>query len=280
VNLLERFAKIDPRIIYALVLLVVAIPLINPFGLPMMIMNPSREFYNVIENLPNGAKVILSIDHAAGPDVELGPIAQSMLIQLVPKNARVYAMSSIPEGPMFAERYLSVLEDYDKEYGVDYVNLGYFAGGEAGMAAWADDFKSVFRTDVRKTPVEQIPMMQDIKSVHDFDLVVTLNSGPGGYGPPDVWLRQIAAAKGVPLAMGVTAIMGPQTQPYYQSGQIKGLLIGLRSAAEYELLIEKPGIAVAQMDAQSAAHAVILILIILGNLGYFYGKRSTRGESD
>ncbi len=277
-NLFERFTRIDPRIIYVVILLVVAIPLINPFGLPMMIMKPSREFYNVIDNLPHGAKVILSCDHAAGPDVELGPIAQCMLIHLVDKDAKIYAMSSIPEGPMFAERYLAVLEEYDKEYGVDYVNLGYFAGGEAGMAAWAEDFHSVFRTDVRKTPAEQIPMMQEVKSVHDIDLVVTLNSGPGGYGPPDVWLRQIAAAKGVPLAMGVTAIMGPQTQPYYQSGQIKGLLIGLRSAAEYEILIENPGMAVAQMDAQSAAHSVILILIILGNLGYFFQKRSVRKE--
>ncbi len=273
-NLFERFAKIDPRIMYAVVLLVVAIPLINPFGLPMMVMDASHEFYSLIDSLPHGAKIVLSIDHAAGPDVELGPIAQTMLIHLVDKEAKVYAMSSIPEGPMFAERYLKVLEDYDKEYGVDYVNLGYFAGGEAGMAAWADDFHSVFRTDIRNTASDQLPMMKEVQSAKDFDLVVTLNSGPGGYGPPDFWLRQIAVAKGVPLAMGVTAIMGPQTQPYYQSGQIKGLLIGLRSAAEYEMLIEQPGMAVAQMDAQSAAHAVILILIILGNLGYFYRKKT------
>ena len=46
-------------------------------------------------------------------------------------------------------------------------------------------------------------MMQDIKSVHDFDLVVTLNSGLGGYGP--LMSGRVRQAKGVPLAMGVTA---------------------------------------------------------------------------
>jgi hypothetical protein len=152
--------------------------------------------------------------------------------------------------------------------------LGFFAGGESGIAAWADDFKSVFRADWRKTPVDQIPVMKGIEKAQDFALVISMNTGPGGYGVPDAWVRQIHVAEKVPLALAVTAIMGPQTQPYLQSGQIQGLLIGLRSAAEYEKCLEKPGIATAQMDAQSAAHAVILILIALGNISYLLDRKA------
>lgn len=278
-QIFKRFTKINPRFIYVVMLLVIAIPLIKPFGLPMMIMKSSHEFFNVVELLPTDARVIISWDYGAGSDVELGPIAQCLLIHLADKGAKVYGMSSIPDGPMFAENSMAVLEQYGSRYGVDYVNLGFFAGGESGIAAWADDFQSVFRADIKKTPASQIPMMQEVKSVTDFDLVVTLNTGPGGYGTPETWVRQIAVARKVPLAMAVTAIMGPQTQPYLQSGQIKGLLTGLRSAAEYEILLEKPGIAVAQMDAQSSAHVVILLLIVLGNAGYFFQKRSS-GKSN
>ncbi|HHW17749.1 MAG TPA: hypothetical protein GXX30_02455 [Firmicutes bacterium] len=275
-EVLERIKSINPRIIYVLILVVIAIPLIKPFGLPMMVMQPSKDFYNVVESLKPGARVMISWDYGAGSDVELDPIAKSLLIHLVKKGAKIYATSSIPDGPMFAERSLKVLESLNQQYGSDYVNLGFFAGGESGIAAWAENFESVFRTDWRKTPAAQIPMMEGIKSAKDFDLIVTLNTGPGGYGTPDVWVRQIYVAKNVPLAMGVTAIMGPQTMPYLQSHQIAGLLVGLRSAAEYEALLRAPGIATAQMDAQSAAHTVILILIILGNLGHLADKKHRR----
>lgn len=266
--------NINPKIIYVLILLVVAIPLVRPFGLPMMVMKPTHDFYAVVDKIQQGDKVMLSWDYAAGSDVELGPIANSLLIHLARKGAKVIAVSSIPDGPMFAEASLKVLEGLGKVYGEDYVNLGFFAGGESGIAAWAENFKSVFRADWRKTPVEQIPVLKDVEKAQDFALVVSMNTGPGGYGVPDAWVRQIHVAEKVPLALAVTAIMGPQTQPYLQSGQIQGLLIGLRSAAEYEKLLEKPGIATAQMDAQSAAHAVILILIVIGNVSYFMDRKN------
>lgn len=268
--------SINPKVIYILILLVIAIPLIRPFGLPMMVMKPTRDFFAVVDRIQPGDNVMLSWDYGAGSDVELGPIAKSLLVHLAKKGARIFAVSSIPDGPMFAEASLKVLEEQGKVYGEDYVNLGFFAGGESGIAAWAEDFRSVFRADWRKTPVDQIPVMQGIEKAQDFDLVVSMNTGPGGYGVPDAWVRQIHVAEKVPLALAVTAIMGPQTQPYVQSGQIQGLLIGLRSAAEYEGLLERPGIATAQMDAQSAAHAVILILIVLGNVSYLLDRKAKK----
>ena len=48
---------------------------------------------------------------------------------------------------------------------------------------------------------------------------------------------------------------------------------GMKGAAEYELLVNAPGAAVQGMDAQSLGHIVILVFIILGNLGYFFGTK-------
>ena len=58
--------------------------------------------------------------------------------------------------------------------------------------------------------------------------------------------------------------------------RLKGLLGGLRPAAEYEILLEQPGEAVAMMDAQSAAHITILAFILLGNIAYFVTKPKQR----
>ncbi len=67
--------------------------------------------------------------------------------------------------------------------------------------------------------------------------------------------------------------MGPQSEPYYQAGQIKGLMSGTRSAAEYEVRAGRPGRAAAGMDAQSLGHLVIILAIGLGNLAYFIGRK-------
>jgi len=67
--------------------------------------------------------------------------------------------------------------------------------------------------------------------------------------------------------------------PYLQSGQLSGLLAGMKGGAEYEVLIQKAGYskaympAVAAMDSQSLAHVVILVLVIVGNLAFFVTRR-------
>jgi len=64
----------------------------------------------------------------------------------------------------------------------------------------------------------------------------------------------------------------PQFVPFVQSGQLDGLLAGLRGAAEYELLLQAPGRALAMMDAQSMGHLLIIAFILIGNAAYLVTK--------
>ena len=67
--------------------------------------------------------------------------------------------------------------------------------------------------------------------------------------------------------------------PYLQSGQLTGLLAGMKGGAEYEVLVQKAGYskaympAVAAMDSQSLAHVVIMLLVIIGNIAYFVTQK-------
>jgi hypothetical protein len=63
-----------------------------------------------------------------------------------------------------------------------------------------------------------------------------------------------------------------------RSGQINGLIGGLRGAAEYEILIGQKGKAVAGMDAQSATHIAIIVLVIMCNLFYFSSRNRARRQ--
>lgn len=269
----EKLLKTDSRIIYLIMLIGIAIPLINPLGLPLEIVDTTRQAFQEVEKLAPGAKVLVSFDYSPGGAAELDPISAAMLSHFLRKGAKIYAVTSVAEGTMFAQQNLKLYEAAGKVYGTDFVNLGYFAGGESAVAAMSEDFRSVFKTDTEGTPVDQIAMMKDVQDMNDMDMVVSVNVGPGGAATAQVWVRQVAVIyPDVPVVLGVTAVMTPNIMPYLQSRQIKGLLGGLRPAAEYELLLEAPGNAVAMMDAQSAAHITILGFIILGNIAYFVTK--------
>jgi hypothetical protein len=110
--------------------------------------------------------------------------------------------------------------------------------------------------------------MQGIKTAKDFAFVHQFTSDD-----PAMWIRQAVDPMGLRYAVGIVTVSVPSAMPYYNSGQIKGLLGGLKAAAEYETLLGKPGRAVAMMDAQSMAHLLIIGFIFLGNLGYFLGKK-------
>ena len=53
-------------------------------------------------------------------------------------------------------------------------------------------------------------------------------------------------------------------------------MAGMPGAAEYEKLINVPGIAIQGMAAQSFAHIVIVLFIVFGNLAFFLKQRRDR----
>jgi hypothetical protein len=60
------------------------------------------------------------------------------------------------------------------------------------------------------------------------------------------------------------------------------MLGGMKGASEYEFLVKQKGYtqefspASQAMDSQSLAHLLILILIVIGNVGYFFTRKVTR----
>ena len=70
-----------------------------------------------------------------------------------------------------------------------------------------------------------------------------------------------------------------------ENGKIRGILSGMPGAAEYEQLVENalhgrgvditPGKASINMAAQSMAHVLIVLLIILGNITYYLTRKSS-----
>lgn len=266
----ERLQKIDRRIVYLLVALAVAIPLLSKVVFPIRVSEPVGGAYRAVESLPAGSVVLVSIDYDPSSMPEVQPMLIAVLRHCFSRDLKVVMMGHLPLGIPLGEMGLEqVAEEFDMNYGTDYVNLGYRPGYIAVMVGMGREIREFFRTDVRGTSIDELSLTRDIHNYSDIDLLIGLEHGTAG----DWWVQVAQARFGQRIVLGTTAVMAPDCYPYLQAGQIEGLIGGLKGAAEYETLIEQPAVGVLGMPAQSAAHCLILLFIILGNIGYLVARR-------
>ena len=119
--------SLDRRIIFLIVGLSVLIPLLKPewIDLPIRPTPESQIVFDEINKLNAGDKMLLSFEYSPSTKPEIHPMAIAILKHLYAKNIQVYGFALWPDGNfMSTEAFSEVSDDYDKKYGVDYVNLG------------------------------------------------------------------------------------------------------------------------------------------------------------
>lgn len=280
----RTLAQIDRRWIFLLVGLGTVLPIIYPIGFPVTVTPPVRSLFDAIEQMGPEQTVMVSFDYGPTTKPENGPMAAAVLRHCFSRGIKVVGLALYPIGgaAMASEEISRVAAEFpDLVYGVDYVNLGYKDGGQALMKQMGTDIHEVFPTDSRGTPVNEIPLMQNVRTYGDIDLVASFATGIIG----EWWANLINAQFGVPVAVGCTAVSAPKYYAYLDSGQMMGLLGGLKAASEYERLLidaypatqevySNPIIfsAMKGMDVQTIDHSIIILFIIIGNVAYFIGR--------
>ncbi len=265
-DILEFLGKIDRRWIYLLVFIFAILPLALKLKVRVNPTEEVRKAYNYIENLKEGDRVLISIDYDPSSMPELQPMLYAILRHLFRKNLKVIMMGHWPLGlPLGKTALEEVAKEYNKKYGEDYVFLGFRPGGSAVMVAMGSEIRNVFAADQYGTPLDSLPVMKDVHNYDDIALLIGLEAGSTG----DFWVQFANARFGQEIILGCTAVIAPNLYPYYQAGQIRGIIGGLRGAADYENLVGKLGTGSIGMWVQSAIHILIIIFIIFGNVGYF-----------
>ena len=263
----ERMLKIDRRIIFVVIGLCTLLPLLNPVGLPIKISPEVRNVYDYIESLPERSVFLLSIDFDPASKPELHPQAIALLRHAFRKNLRVVAMTLWVSGTGMADQLLKqVSSEMGREGGRDYVFLGWSPGGSAVIINMGQDLYTAFPSDYEGKPTRGIPVLEGVHSLKDVTYAISLGAGNPGV---EAWYVYGKDKYKFELGGGCTGVIAPGLYPLLRSGQINGLIGGLRGAAEYESLIGQKGRAVAGMDAQSATHLAIIVLVVMCNLFYF-----------
>jgi len=269
-SIIKKIRDLDTRIIYALAWIFVLFPLISPLGLPIPISADAIAWNNyVTDEVQDGDTVIFSLMYGTSGMPELFPMSVATMKHILEKDVKIVVVHFWTEGPLVFNALLGQVDpaDYGKVYGEDWIRLGYIPGSETAMGSLATSFQKTVPNDyVERKPLDSFAIMDDIKSAEDIDLIISFETGTPG--TPE-WLRQWNTPYGVPQITGCIGVSVPGMIPYMNSGQLKALMPGLTVSAEYEVLLNKPGLAVAGVDAVSTSHLLVVLLVIIGNVAYF-----------
>ncbi len=274
-NTFLKIGSIDRRWIFLIIAAVVIVPLIIPVGLPIRPTDTTKNVYDSIEKLPVGSKVLLSVEYSPSTRPENHPMTISILRHLFKNDHKVFITCLWPDGQFMAQDAINQVakQEFNKTYGVDYVFLGFRPGNEAVVKGIVSNLRKLYTVDVYQKKIDEIPLMKGINNFKDFDF---LFSSSAGFPGTIEWVQYASDPTGIPMASGVTSIQVNEVMPYVQAGQMVGVLAGMPGAAEYEALINQKGTATSGMDAQSVAHLVIVLFIILGNVSFFIERNRSK----
>jgi hypothetical protein len=190
---------------------------------------------NIINGLTGKIPALVVFDYEPALSGELEAVAAPLMDRLLSKGVPLALISTSPTGPILAEHFLQttpLVKDYQYQSGNQYINLGYLAGGPAGILYFANSPTEAVTVGMDGQPVWGAGPLQAIQKLSDFAAVIVLtdNADTGRN-----WIEQAGPSLGsAPMLMVISAQAEPMIRPYFDSGQLKGLVSGLSDAKIYE----------------------------------------------
>jgi hypothetical protein len=269
----EKLTALPREVVMSMVILAMLIPALNPLGLPLMTGDMSRAWYDTVDALPADSVVLMDIGYGSGGFPSLGPGNIAALHQMFEKDLKVVLMATSLEGTMMYPLVMAEVrpeQDYGLVYGEDYVFIGYVAGEQTAMAGILGDLKALVSVDYEGTSIGSLSLMDNINGADDIDLVAYLTTA-GGIA--EGWVYQAYSQYDKDVVGGVLSMMTTSIKPYYDSGQLLGIMDGIKGAADLEFITGNPGDAIVSSDILTFTQTLVLIFIIIGNVSYWMAKQ-------
>jgi hypothetical protein len=208
------------------------------------------------------APILLVFDYDPALSGELEASAAPVIDHILYRGNRLALVSTSPTGPALAERFLASTQSYHLQTGLEYTNLGYLAGGPAGILSFATDPVTAASLTVGGEPAWETAALLGVSRLSDFGAIIVLtdNADTGR-----IWIEQTRATIGdTPLLMIISAQAEPMIRPYFDSGQIQGMVTGLMGGKAYEQSYAVPGLARRYWDSFGLGMLAAVIMIAAG----------------
>lgn len=276
----QKLQSIDPRVLYVVLLAIIAAPMLIPkLALPIVPGEQSVQSYQAIARIAESKPPrLILVDGwwSASTRGESAWQTQAVLIEIMRLHIPFALMSGDPQNPQLMQNIVnSLAKKYGYVYGRDYVNFGYQVAYAQTLKGIVNDMKGTLKTDWQGKPLAQFPVMQNINSMEDIGAVVEITPTSS---LTDLWLGLATQVYHTPLIYVPTAVMAPEGYPFRDSGQVSGIVIGVKGAGDFEKLLGVSLEGTQVSTALSLVYALIILLVILGNIGYHGGRRAARNR--
>ncbi len=285
-KIIDLLTRLDRRIIYLILAVVVILPLVFPSAERVRVMPPVQKLYEAIDQIPEDKALIIDFDYDPQTQPELEPMGFALLRHAFKRRIKVLVLSLYVQPLGLAKKALTqVLTEFNQKatthkdsiiYGRDYVFLGWQPPPIIPILGMGESITKVYQTDYYGNKTDTLPLMKKIKNYNDIGILVSL----AGSALPKSWVAYAQNRFGVKVGAGVTAVSAADFYPYFQTGQFSGLMVGMKGGAEYEELVERRLGLKARRRASEAlpsltyAHLVMIIFIVIGNIGFFIQRRT------
>ncbi len=285
-KIVDLMLKIDRRIIYLILAIVVILPLIFPSAQHVRVMPPVEKLFIAVDTIKNDKALMIDFDYDPQTQPELEPMALAILRHAFKRKIKLLGLSLYVQPLGLAKSALDqVVGEFNEQaksyedsiiYGRDYVFLGWQPPPLIPILGMGESITNVYKKDYYGNQTDTLPLMKKIKNYNNVELLISISSGD----PPLWWVSYAQNRFGLKVGVGCTAVSASDYYPYLQTGQFSGLMVGMKGAAEYEELVEqrlniqKRRKASESLPSLTYAHLVMMIFIVIGNIGYFATRRS------
>jgi hypothetical protein len=292
-NLLQAFPR---RGLFLLLFLAATLPLFTTVTLPNKPWDDSIDFYKNLVALQPGDKVLIGSDWTLGTRAESGGEFEALIRILIRRQVKfaLYSTGDV-QAPLVARDAIATIAKDEAANGQklykpfeDYVICGFFPNSEGETLAINNNVRGAFsgRKDYPENgppqDVLQSPVFQGIRKISDFKYLVLVT-------PSNTERITFQRVKDTKLMFMVTGVMFVEDHNYYASGQLKGLIGGVKGVFDLETIMSKgyesipplpgknePGRGTKYYPALHACLGLLLLAVIAGNVGMWLSRKGVK----
>lgn len=264
-------ANIDRRVIYAILMIIVFGGLLVPLHLPLIVGPQAQGFYDAVEGAPVDRLSLISTNWSASTQGENRPQTRVIMTHMMRRHIKFAIVSFDVQSTTLTQALAEELaKEHGYVYGKDYINWGFRADITSTIKGCMQNIIATIKEDsVQHKPLETFPIMQGVTNFKELGVICEASPS----GTYKSWIQFAAGAAKSGYCFAPTSVMAPETYTYLDSGQMKGMLFGIKGAAEYERLLKQEGFTTRAMTPISFALILLFIFIGLGNIGMFAERR-------
>jgi hypothetical protein len=287
-NIGEKLQSLPKPALYTVLFVLTSLPLFVPVTVPNKEARASRDFYTIVNTTIQPDKpILICSDWTNSTRGESAGEFKALMRVLMRRKIKfcLYSMGD-PQAPQVAADAIRMINEERQAKGqpaykrwTDWVQAGYFPSAEAISNAIQNNFRTAFgdKKDLNesgvKTPIFESPVLANVNTVKDFSTMIVVT----GSKTSNIAIERITS---VHLIMMVTGVMGPETQVYYDSGQVKGLISGLKGLYDMEMAMDTDYKGETNLDNGAKyyptlhiALTLMILAVIIGNLGMFLARK-------